>query len=94
MTAAFVNDVTRSIRRSLHSRLRTMAISQDELTHIVSGATRAAVQRAHLSDLAALAAAAAPVIDALPAEDATRIAFEAATAGLSDPVRELLAVTP
>ncbi|MFN3354359.1 MAG: hypothetical protein ACK4Z5_12180 [Brevundimonas sp.] len=58
---AFVNDVTRAIRRSIYQRLKERGFSQDELTAVVSTATRAALQRAGVRDLAALASAGAQV---------------------------------
>lgn len=96
MTDTFVNDVTRSIRRSLFNRLRTLAVSQDELTRIVSGATRAAVGRSQVADMAAVLAAAGPVVTALEAaapSDPALAAFATVRDAAAGSVQDLL-VTP
>lgn len=67
MTDAFVAEVTRSIRRSLFHRIKGYGFSQDELTRIVSGATKETVRRAYVADLAGLAAAADSLAQALGA---------------------------
>lgn len=93
MTDTFVADVTGSIRRSLFHRIKGYGFSQDELTLIVSGATRAAVQRAKVADLAAVAAAAGPLRTALETAspgDPALDAFATATTGLSPDVMELV----
>lgn len=97
MTDAFVADVTRSIRRTLFHRLKGYGFSQDELTNIVSGATRAAVERAQVAPLVTLAGAAGPVVAALQAaapSDPALAAFTAASAGVPGPVMDLLTPAP
>ena len=94
MTDVFVADVTRSIRRSLFNRLRTLAVSQDQLTQIVSGATRSAVARAQVSDMAAVLAAAGPAIAALEAaapSDPALAAFVTVRDAAPSDVQSLLA---
>lgn len=55
--AVFVSTVTTGIRRSLYQRLKSLPISQTELTTIISNATKVAVERAHVAELATLAIA-------------------------------------
>lgn len=94
MSDTFVSEVTRSIRRSLFSRFKGLGISQSELTNLVAGSTKAALERAQVADLAAVAAAAGPVVAALTAAAPTDPAladFAAVTAGVSTDVQDLLA---
>lgn len=93
MTDTFVADVTRSIRRSLFHRLRGLGVGQSELTALIASTTRAAVERARVSDLAIIAAAAGPMAEALGAtapEDPALAAFIAAKTGRSSDVILLL----
>lgn len=97
MTDAFVDDVTRSIRRSLFHRLKGFGFSQDELTGIVSGATKEAVRRAQVADLTAVARAAGSVAAALETAapgDPALADFAAAKASVGSPVLELVEVAP
>lgn len=93
MTDAFVAEVTQSIRRTLFHRLKGWGFSQDELTNIVSGATREAVRRAQVAPLAQLAHAAQPVADALQAAapDSPALTIWAATrAAMPAPVLDMV----
>lgn len=97
MTAPFVADVTGSIRRSLFHRLKGFGFNQDELTGIVSGATRAAVSRGMVADLVTLAEAAGPLAAALEAAapgDPALTTFNTVKSGLPTQVANLLVVTP
>jgi hypothetical protein len=97
MTDTFIADVTGSIRRSLFHRLKAHGFSQHELTNIVAGATRAAVLRARVADLATVLAAAAPVVAALEAAspgDPALTTFNTVKSGRDQAVQDLLALTP
>lgn len=97
MTDAFVSEVTGSIRRSLFHRLKAFGFSQDELTGIVAGATREAVRRAQVADLAAITRAAGPVAAALETaapDDPALAAFAAARVAVDPAVSDLLVVSP
>lgn len=67
MTDTFINDVTRSVRRSMLHRLKGLGLGQDQLRITVSAAAKAAVGRAQVADMAAVLAAAGPVVAALEA---------------------------
>lgn len=54
---AFVASITTSIRRALFQRLKALPLSQSELTAMVATATRDAVDRTYVVDLAAVAVA-------------------------------------
>lgn len=97
MTDTFIADVTRSVRRSMLHRLKGLGLGQDQLRITVSAAAKAAVGRAQVADMAAVIAAAGPVLAALEAaapSDPALAAFTAATSGLPSEVTDLLAVTP
>lgn len=97
MTDAFVSEVTGSIRRSMFHRLKGLGLQQDQVTHLVAGATREAVSRALVADLVALARAAGPVVAALEAaapDDPALAAFVAAKGGVVPPVAELVELAP
>ena len=97
MTDTFVNDVTRSIRRSMLHRLKALGLGEDQLRIIVSGASKAAVGRAQVADMAAVLAAAGPAITALEAaapSDPALAAFIAVRDTAAPSVQDLLAVTP
>lgn len=54
---AFVGAISVSIRQALFQRLKTLDISPTELTALVATATREAVSRTYVADLAAIAVA-------------------------------------
>lgn len=93
MTDPFVDDVTRSIRRTLFHRLKGYGFSQSELTSIVAGATKEAVRRSQVEPLVAVTMAAGGLRAALQAaapDDPALSAFTTATAATPGPVRDLL----
>lgn len=95
---AFVVTVSRGIRRSIYQRLRDLRerrLGEDELNAIVATATRSALDRAGVRDLATLAASGAQVATALeatlgegdpvpPALSAWQAARDGADAGIRD----------
>lgn len=62
---AFVASITTSIRRSLYQRLKTLPLSDTEMTTLLATATRAAIDRSYVADLAAIAVAGGPLAAAL-----------------------------
>lgn len=54
---AFVASITTTIRRSLFQKLKGLEISQSELTALVASATREAIAKSYVADLAVIAVA-------------------------------------
>lgn len=95
MTDTFINDVTRSVRRSMLHRLKGLGLGQDQLRITVSAAAKAAVGRAQVADMAAVLAAAGPVVAALEAaapSDPALAAFVAARDSADASVQDLLVI--
>lgn len=92
MTDAFIAEVRRSLRASLFKQLRPYGLGQDEITRLVASATTRAIALANVRDLATIAQAATPPIDALRVADPanpTLATYDAVRGGLSGPVRDL-----
>lgn len=90
---AFIAAVRVSLRRSLFQRLKTLGLSQDEVTRLVTVATGRAMDISGVKDLAAIASAAGPVVDALTtaAPDSPALAsFNAVRDTVRDTVGDLL----
>lgn len=94
--ADFVSNVTASIRRSLYQRLKSMPLSQTELTAIISNATKVAVERACVAELATLVVAGDAAAEAYGGSigeedplDPTVETWRERKYGASSPVREL-----
>lgn len=64
---AFVASISTSIRRSLYQRLKGLNLSQTELTALLATATRTAVERTYVAELAAVATAGAAGAEAYAA---------------------------
>jgi hypothetical protein len=95
MTAAFVSDVTRSVRRSMLHRLKGLGLGQDQLRITVSAAAKAAVGRTQVADMAAVLAAVGPVVAALEVaapSDPALAAFVAVRDSADTSVQDLLAI--
>lgn len=93
MPDAFVADVTSSIRRSLFRRLKDHGFTQSELTGIIAGAAKRAVERARVAELADLArrsGSMAAALEAAAPDDPALLAYRDATAGLPDDVAGLV----
>lgn len=92
MTDVFVGEVRRSLRRSLFQKLKPYGLGQDEVNKLVAGAVTRAIALANIRDLATIAQAARPPIDALRVADPTNptlATYDAVRGGLSGPVRDL-----
>lgn len=89
----FVASVRTSLRRSLFQRLKPLGLSQDEVNRLVSQATSRAVELSGVQDLAAIAAATGPVLDALTAAAPTSPAlanFRTVRDNVGSPIRDLV----
>lgn len=92
MTDVFIGEVRRSLRRSLFQKLKPYGLSQDDVTKLVATAVTRAIALSNIRELAVVATAATPVVDALRTADPTnpRLAdYDAVRAGLPDRVQEL-----
>lgn len=90
---ALVKETTRSIRRSIYQRFMWAGLSPMQLTLTVSQATRAAVARSNIADLATMVAASAPVIAALEAaapNDPALATFKTVKDRVGIPIQDLL----
>ena len=97
--AGFVTAVTASVRRSLYQRLKSMPLSQTELTAIISTAAKLAIERAHVAELATLAVAGGAAAEAYGGTigeedplDPTLETWRDRKNNASSPVRELFRV--
>jgi len=85
-------EVTVRVRRSLFQRLKHLNISQSELTGLVAGATKAAITRAGVSELAEMAlagAAVAATVEALDPDDAALVEWKARRTTVNPRIRDL-----
>lgn len=92
---AFVASVRSSLRRSLFQRLKPLGLSQDEVNRMVTMAVSRAIVLTGVQDLAQIAAASGPVLDALTdAEpDSPALAsFKTVRDNVGSPIRDLLEV--
>lgn len=97
MTDAFVAEVRRAVRKSLFRKFRAAGLDQDAVTRAVATTSEAAMRDAGVADLAAMVAAAGPVVAALEAtapEDPAVETFNTIKAGLPPRIQALLAVEP
>lgn len=88
----FVGAVKTRIRRSLFTRLRGLGLPQDDVTRIVSGGTLSVMDRAGVNDLAALAVASRPVVQALreaAPESPVLAEFDSVRLGVREDVAQL-----
>lgn len=94
MTAeVFLAAVRSSLRRSLFQRLKPLGLSSDEVNRLVTVATSRAMALSGVKDLADLAVAAGPVVDALATAapgDPALANFEAVRQGVAGPVGDLV----
>lgn len=92
MTDVFIAEVRRSLRQSLFQKLKGYGLSQDDVTALVASATSKAMALADIPALAAAAALAPPVADALrtavPGSPALA-AYDSARAGLPPRIRQM-----
>lgn len=97
MTDAFVANVRRSLRKSLFRKFSSAGLDQDAVTRAVATTSEAAMRTAAVEDLAALVAAAGPVVTALEAaapDDPALLDFNVVRDNVSTEVSNLMFVEP
>ncbi|WP_312145203.1 hypothetical protein [Brevundimonas sp.] len=90
---AFIASVRSSLRRSLFQRLKPLGLSQDEVNRMVTMAVSRAIVLTGVQDLALIAAATGPVVDALATAepDSPALAnFNTVRDGVGTPIRDLV----
>jgi len=87
-----VSEITVSIRRSLFQRLKTLPISQSELTGLIATATRAVITKGQVGDLAVMAAEGANlagVVEAADPDDPALFTWKSRRSGMDPKIRDL-----
>lgn len=94
---AYVAATRKSLRRALYRRFKVLGMDQDQVTIAVARVERSTLAATNLADMAALAAAAGPVVAALQAAapgDPALANFVAVRDSSSDVIRDLATYVP